>query len=84
MELEQEIAMQDEVISHTEIRFGWMERLRILCGRPAYMSVFIKTEHMVGAVQGRWDCHVARIIPPSSPGAATDVRLVTEGRTESA
>lgn len=68
--------MQDEVISHTEIYFDWMERLRILCGRPAFVSAYIKTENLVGCVHGRWECHVARIIPPTSSGGA-ETRLTT-------
>lgn len=61
----------DEVVSHVDVRFGWVDRLRILLGRTAWIKVSVKTENVVGRTESESSAHVLPIFPRRNrPGVA--------------
>lgn len=74
---------KDAIISEAEIRFSFLDKLRILCGKIAHVTAKTKTENVVGAVQPTsWTSWVEPIFPkkpeegalhvPDAPGPAKE------------
>ena len=60
----------DEVVSNVDVNFGWMDRLRILVGRTAWIQVRVKTENIVGRTESESTVHVLPIFPRRKMGVA--------------
>lgn len=65
---------KDEVINHVTVHLSFADRLRVLLGSKIRVSVFSKTENMVGKVEGSSTVSVDRLTPTKRQGgyAATD------------
>lgn len=61
---------KDEIVSHVDIHFDFVDRLRILFGRVALVTVRVDTENVVGRTVSESTVHVQPIFPRKhGPGA---------------
>ncbi len=59
---------KDEVINHVTIHLSFADKLRVMLGSKIRVSVFSKTENMVGKVEGSSTVSVDRLLPTKQQG----------------
>lgn len=57
---------QDEIVSHVDIRIGWLDRLRILFRGLVWLTVRVKTENVVGKTESDSSVNIKKIFPRKS------------------
>ena len=62
--------MKDTIINHTEWKFSFRERLRILFGRPLRTSIQIDVSETVEILETRASRNVAIMFPKKSRGGS--------------
>jgi hypothetical protein len=55
---------EDRIFTGVEIHLDWMDRLRVLCGRPLHVDVKVSCEHAPGRTAGSSRIWIERFIFP--------------------